>query len=223
MQTFFDGFKSISPSIPYILNGVWVALLIAIGGAVLGFFGGIILALCKIGRFGVISWLARAYTSVFRGTPMILQLSIAYFGIPQVFHLGDVSPTTCAILTFGLNSSAYMSEVIRSGINAVDKGQFEASEALGVSYWMAMKDIILPQAIRNILPAMMNEFITLTKDSALVSTIAVTDMMRRAQIVGAQYYEYFQPMFVILVVYYVIVMFLTYLGDRLERRMSRGD
>ncbi|WP_010631850.1 amino acid ABC transporter permease [Sporolactobacillus vineae] len=219
----FEGFKTIAPSIPYIINGVWVSLGIALGASLIGFVGGILLSLCKIGRVRVLSGLARAYTSIFRGTPLILQLAIAYFGIPQLFKMGDVSPLACAILTFGLNSAAYMSEIIRSGINAVDKGQFEAAKALGVSYWPAMKDIILPQAIKNILPAMMNEFITLTKDSAIVSTISVTDMMRRSQIVAANYYLYFPPMLVSFVMYYIIVLILTFVGGRIERRMRRSD
>ncbi|GGL52483.1 amino acid ABC transporter permease [Sporolactobacillus putidus] len=223
LNDLIGGFKTIAPSIPYIINGIWVSLGIALGASILGFVGGILLSLCKIGNIKVLNGLARAYTSVFRGTPLILQLAIAYFGIPQLFQMGDVNPFTCAVLTFGLNSAAYMSEIIRSGINAVDKGQFEASEALGISYWPAMKDIILPQAIKNILPAMMNEFITLTKDSAIVSTISVTDMMRRSQIVAAQYYLYFPPMLVSLVMYYVIVLILTYFGGRLERRMRRSD
>jgi polar amino acid transport system permease protein len=219
----FEGFKTIAPSIPYIINGVWVSLGIALGASIIGFLGGILLSLCKIGRIRVLSDLARAYTSIFRGTPLILQLAIAYFGIPQLFKMGDVNATTCAVLTFGLNSAAYMSEIIRSGINAVDKGQFEAAKALGVSYWPAMKDIILPQAIKNILPAMMNEFITLTKDSAIVSTISVTDMMRRSQIVAANYYLYFPPMLVSFVMYYIIVLILTFVGGRIERRMRRSD
>lgn len=223
MDTLITGFKQAAPSIPYIISGVWVSLGIALGAAILGFIGGILLSLCKIGNVKILSGFARAYTSVFRGTPLILQLAIAYYGIPQIFNMGDVNAFTCAILTFGLNSAAYMSEIIRSGINAVDKGQFEASEALGVPYRLTMKDIILPQAIKNILPAMMNEFITLTKDSALVSTITVTDMMRRSQIVAANIFNYFPPMLVSLVMYYLIVMALTYLGSRLEGRMRRSD
>ncbi|WKB36206.1 amino acid ABC transporter permease [Terrilactibacillus sp. S3-3] len=218
-----NGFVTIAPSIPYILNGVWATLGIALVASIIGFVGGVLLSLCKIGHIKVLAWVAQAYTSIFRGTPLILQLMIAYFGIPQLFNMGDVNPFTCAVITFGLNSAAYMSEIIRSGINAVDIGQFEASEALGITYWAMMKDIILPQAIKNILPAMMNEFITLTKESAIVSTISVTDMMRRAEIVAAHYYLYFPPLLISFFVYYFIVMVLTFLGQRLERRMSRSD
>ncbi|WP_028983153.1 amino acid ABC transporter permease [Sporolactobacillus terrae] len=223
MEHVITGFKTIAPSIPYIINGIWVTLGIALGAAIIGFVLGILLSLCKIGNIKLLSGIARAYTSIFRGTPLIMQLALAYFAIPQLIGLNDVNPTTCAIVTFGLNSGAYMSEIIRSGINAVDKGQFEAASALGVGYWPMMKDIILPQAIKNILPAMMNEFITLTKDSAIVSTIAVTDMMRRSQIVSAEYYMYFPPMFVAFIMYYIVVLILTAVGGRIERRLSRSD
>ncbi|EST12339.1 amino acid ABC transporter permease [Sporolactobacillus laevolacticus] len=223
MEQFISSFKAIAPSIPYIVNGIWVTLGIALGAAIIGFVLGTLLSLCKISNIKLLNGFARGYTSIFRGTPLIMQLALAYLAIPQLIGLNDVDPTTCAIITFGLNSGAYMSEIIRSGINAVDKGQFEAAGALGVGYWSMMKDIILPQAIKNILPAMMNEFITLTKDSAIVSTIAVTDMMRRSQIVSAQYYTYFPPMFVAFIMYYLVVLLLTFIGGRIERRLSRSD
>ncbi|MET1248714.1 amino acid ABC transporter permease [Sporolactobacillus sp. STCC-11] len=223
MEQLISGFKTIAPSIPYIVNGIWVTLGIALGAAIIGFVLGTLLSLCKISNIKLLNGFARGYTSIFRGTPLIMQLALAYLAIPQLIGLNDVDPTTCAIITFGLNSGAYMSEIIRSGINAVDKGQFEAAGALGVGYWSMMKDIILPQAIKNILPAMMNEFITLTKDSALVSTITVTDMMRRSQIVSAEYYMYFPPMIVAFIMYYLVVLLLTFIGGRIERRLSRSD
>lgn len=219
----FEGFKQIGPSIPYILNGIWVTLGIAFVAAVIGFLVGTLLSLCKIGRIKILNELARGYTSIFRGTPLIMQLALAYFAIPQLFGIDNVNPYIVAVITFGLNSGAYMSEIIRSGINAIDKGQFEAASALGIRYWPMMKDIILPQAVKNILPAMMNEFITLTKESAIVSTISVTDLMRRSQIVSAQYYMYFPPMFVAFILYYLMVMILTFFGGKLERRMKRSD
>ncbi|RYL94352.1 amino acid ABC transporter permease [Sporolactobacillus sp. THM7-4] len=223
MNGLINGFKAIAPSIPYIMNGIWVTLAIALVASIIGLVLGTLLSLCKIGRIKILNSFARGYTSVFRGTPLIMQLALAYFAIPQLLGINNVDPFTAAVLTFGLNSGAYMSEIIRSGINAVDKGQFEAASALGVRYWSMMKDIILPQAIKNILPAMMNEFISLTKESAIVSTISVTDLMRRSQIVSAQYYLYFPPMFVAFILYYIVVMVLTFLGGRLERRLSRSD
>ncbi len=167
-------------------------------------------------------WLADAYTSIFRGTPLVLQLLIIYFGLPQVLGI-TIDPYPAAVAAFSLNSAAYISEIIRAGINAIDKGQTEASMALGVPYSKMMKDIILPQAFKNILPALMNEFITLTKESAIVTVIGVQDIMRRAYQVGADTYNYFAPLIFAGLIYYVLVMVLTLLGKGIEGRMKRSD
>ncbi|RBW70628.1 amino acid ABC transporter permease [Bacillus taeanensis] len=219
MNLDFDQFV---PNIPYILSGILVTLQFVSVSALIGFFGGTLLALCKIGRIKVLVWLADAYTSIFRGTPLILQLSLIYFATPQLVGY-DITPFLAGVLAFGLNSTAYISEIIRAGIGAVDKGQQEAAEALGIPYRPMMKDIILPQALKNILPALMNEFITLTKESAIVSVIGVYDIMRRSQIVAAEKYKYFEPLLIAGVIYWVLVMVLTLLGKVIERRMSRSD
>ncbi len=147
----------------------------------------------KLVRLKFLDWLADVYTSIFRGTPLVLQLMLIYYGSPQVFGF-QIEPYTAAILSFGLNSGAYMSEIIRAGILAVDKGQQEAAMALGVPYGKMMWDIILPQALKNILPALMNEYTSLTKESAIVTTIGVMDIMRRAYQVGAENYSFFEPL-----------------------------
>ncbi|WP_203246524.1 amino acid ABC transporter permease [Sporosarcina beigongshangi] len=215
-------FTQIIPSIPYILQGIGVTLKIVGLAALIGFAIGILLALCKIGRIKTLTWFADIYTSVFRGTPLILQLLLIYYGTPQLFDI-KVSAYTAAVLAFGFNSGAYISEIIRAGILAVDRGQLEASKALGIPYKNMMKDIILPQALKNILPALMNEFITLTKESAIVTVIGVTDIMRRSYIVGGNTYRYFESLIFAGVIYYVMVMVLTLLGKAIERRMRRSD
>ncbi|MCP8617311.1 amino acid ABC transporter permease [Salirhabdus salicampi] len=215
-------FSQIVPSIPFILYGIWVTLKFVFVSALVGFILGTILALFKIGSFRTFRWFADAYTSVFRGTPLILQLMIIYFAVPQLTGY-NISAFLAGILAFGLNSGAYISEIIRAGIEAVDKGQLEASMALGVPYRSMMQDIILPQAMKNILPALMNEFITLTKESAIISTIGTLDIMRRAQIVGADTYRYFEPFLVAGLIYYIMVIGLTLLGKAVERRMKRSD
>ena len=189
---------------------------------ILGFILGTVLALFKIGSAKPLRWFADAYTSIFRGTPLILQLMIIYYSIPQLTGY-DISPFLSAILAFGLNSSAYISEIIRAGIQAVDKGQLEAAQALGVPYGAMMKDIILPQALKNILPALMNEFITLTKESAIVSTIGYLDLMRRAQVVGADLFRNFEPLLFVGVIYWCLVMGLTVIGRMVERRLKLSD
>ncbi|MYL58189.1 ABC transporter permease subunit, partial [Virgibacillus halodenitrificans] len=172
-------FSQIVPYIPFMLEGIWVTLKFVSASIVIGFIIGTLLALCKITKIPVLKVIADIYTSIFRGTPLILQLMIFYFAVPQLTGY-DIEPFSSAILAFGLNSAAYVSEIIRAGIMAVDKGQTEAAQALGVPYKSMMANIILPQAIKNILPALMNEFITLTKESAIVSVIGYLDIMRRA-------------------------------------------
>ncbi|WP_017755698.1 amino acid ABC transporter permease [Calidifontibacillus oryziterrae] len=218
----FIDFGPIVPSIPYILKGIWVTLGIVSISILFGFLLGVLLSLFKISRIRPLVWFGDAYTSIFRGTPLILQLMIIYYGLPQLIGF-QIPGFMAAVLAFGLNSGAYVSEIIRAGIEAIDKGQREAALALGVPYKLMMKDIILPQAIKNILPALMNEFISLTKESALVSVIGVTDIMRRSYIVGGDNYSFLPPMLIAGLIYYVMVMGLTLLGKAIERRMKRSD
>lgn len=215
-------FSQLVPYIPFMLEGVWVTLKFVSISILVGFILGTILALLKIADKQPFTWLADAYTSLFRGTPLILQLMILYYAVPQLTGY-DISAYVSAILAFGLNSAAYVSEIIRAGIIAVDKGQTEAAKALGVGYLPMMKDIILPQAMKNILPALMNEFITLTKESAIVSTIGYLDLMRRAEIVGADLYRNFEPLLFAGLIYWVMVYILTQIGKVVERRLSQSD
>lgn len=215
-------FTAVVPSIPYILKGIGVTLQIVVGATILGVALGVLLALCKIGKITILRLLADFYTSIFRGTPLVLQLMLIYYAIPQLFDI-QIDPMPAAILAFGLNSGAYISEIIRGGINAVDKGQQEASLALGIPYTKMMKDIILPQAMKNIMPALMNEFITLNKESAIVTVIGALDIMRRAVVVGGSNYHYLEALIVAGVIYYIMTLILTFLGKMLEKRMRRSD
>lgn len=215
-------FSQIVPYIPFILEGIGATLKFVSTSIVIGFILGTLLALCKVTKTPVLKPFANVYTSIFRGTPLILQLMIIYYAVPQLTGY-DISAFISAILAFGLNSAAYISEIIRGGIQAVDKGQTEAAEALGIPYRPMMANIILPQAFKNILPAMMNEFITLTKESALVSTIGYLDLMRRAQVVGSDLYRNFEPLLFAGLIYWVMVFVLTQVGRVLERRLRQSD
>lgn len=215
-------FGKILPNLPYILNGVWVTLSFTLVSAVIGFIWGTVLSIFKISNFKPLKWFADFYTSIFRGTPLILQLAIIYFSTPQLIGYA-IPPFQAGVITFSLNSAAYSSETIRGGIMAVDKGQREAAMTLGVGYTMMMWDIILPQAFKNILPSLVNESIALLKDSSLVSTVGALDLMRRGQVVAAEKFIYFEPLIFVGLVYYVMVMSLTWLAQRLERRMRRSD
>lgn len=215
-------FAKIAPSIPYIMEGILETLKFTAISAFLGFIWGTVLALFKISTNKFLLWFATAYTSIFRGTPLLLQIALVYYATPQLTGY-NISPLLAGVITFTLNSGAYISETIRAGILAVDKGQREAALSLGVPYKPMMSDIILPQALKNILPALVNESIALLKDSALVSTIGVADLLRRAQIVGAEKYIYFEPLLFAGVIYYLMVMSLTWGGYVLERRLQRSS
>lgn len=216
------GFGKIGPSIHFIIEGIRVTLLFTALSAFLGFIWGTILSLFKISTIKPLQWFGTAYTSIFRGTPLLLQIALVYYATPQITGY-DIPALLAGVITFTLNSGAYISETIRAGILAVDKGQREAALSLGVPYKPMMLDLILPQALKNILPALVNESIALLKDSALVSTIGVADLLRRAQIVGAEKYIYFEPLLFAGAVYYLMVMSLTWGGYALERKLQRSS
>ena len=216
-----SSFETAWASIPFIAEGIIVTLQFTLISAFFGFLWGIVLALFKISTIKPLNLFAKVYTSVFRGTPLLLQIALVYYATPQLTGY-NIPALLAGVITFTLNSGAYISETIRGGILAVDKGQREAALSLGVPYQPMMKDIILPQAVKNILPSLVNECIALLKDSSLVSTIGVVDVLRRAQIVGAEKYIYFEPLLVAGLIYYVLVMLLTWGGSKLERRLQRS-
>ncbi|AUM65993.1 amino acid ABC transporter permease [Brevibacillus sp. 7WMA2] len=214
-------FSVLTPHIPYMLEGMGITLQFTVLSVFFGFILGTILTLCKISNSKFLQVFAAFYTSIFRGTPLLVQLLLIYYAIPQLTDY-QIPALFAGVLAFSLNSAAYLSETMRAGILAVDKGQWEAAKALGVPYSRMMKDIIFPQAIRNILPAIMNEFITLLKDSSLVSVIGVAEILRRADVVKGQLYIYFEPLVFAGLQYYILVMILTLLSTWLERRLRRN-
>lgn len=215
-------FGKLRPYYGYILRGVYTTLLFTIVSALFGFVWGGILSLFKLSKIAPLRWFSTVYTSVFRGTPLLLQLFLIYYATPQLFHY-TIPALLAAGLAFGLNSAAYLSETIRGGILAVDKGQREAALALGIPYRTMMGSIILPQAVKTILPALVNECVALVKESSLVSVIGVADLMRRSNIVQANTFSAFEPLLVVGAIYYAIVLVLTSLARLLERRMRRSD
>lgn len=215
-------FSKIKENIPFILQGIGVTLGFTIVSAILGFTWGTILAIIKISTIKPLKWLADFYTSIFRGTPLLLQLVIVYFSTPQLIGYA-IPPFQAGVITFALNSAAYTSETIRGGIMGVDKGQREAAMTMGVPYPLMMWDIILPQAFKNILPALVNESIGLLKESSLVSTIGALDLTRRGQVVAAEKFIFFEPLMFVGLIYYIMVMGLTLVAQRFERRMRRSD
>jgi His/Glu/Gln/Arg/opine family amino acid ABC transporter permease subunit len=216
-------FSRVWGSIPFILQGIPVTLQYTGLSVLFGFMWGIILSLLKISEIKPLDYFAQVYTSLFRGIPLILILSLVYFATPQLTGF-QITALQAGVITFSLNSGAYVSETIRAGILSVDKGQKEAAMSLGIPYLLYMWDIIMPQALKNILPALVNESINVLKDTALISTLGnVQDILRSAQIVGAEKYVYFEPLMIAGAIYYVLVMTLTFGASALEKWMRRID
>lgn len=212
----------ITSFLPFIAEGIFVTLKYTVISIFFGSIWGVSLGLMKVSHLRFLEIFANIYTSIFRGTPLLVQLLFIYYASPQLINY-KMSAFQAGILTFSLNSGAYVSEIIRSGILSVDRGQFEAASSLGISYFSTMKDIILPQALRNVLPALINEMISLLKESSLVSIVGEMDLLRRANIVSAEKYIFFEPLLVVAVIYYLMVLTLSSLMNLVEKRLRRSD
>lgn len=215
----YDDLVAFLPHFYYIIQGIGVTLQYSIISVFFGMIIGTGLAICKTADNPFLKLFAVSYTSIFRGTPLLVQLTIIYFGLPGLLGI-KLNVFVSGIITFSLNSGAYVSEIIKAGINNVDKGQIEAAKALGIPPGLRMKDIILPQAIRKILPALVNEFINLIKESALISIIGGMDLMRRAQVVSAETYDYFIPMLTAAASYYLMVIVISSFAKILEKKLA---
>jgi len=186
-----------------------------VAGAILGS----LLAIGKMSRFKVLKFFISAFVEIMRGTPALLQLYIAYFIVPMIFSFADMTPFACVAVGLALNSAAYVTEIIRSGIGAVDKGQMEAARALGLTSKTAMMKIIMPQAIRNILPALGNEFVTIIKETSLASTFFVGELMTTYAVIKGITFNVIPTLMDIGVVYFVLTFTLSKLLGMAERRM----
>ncbi len=215
----YDELVAFLPQIFFILQGVFITLKYSVTAVCLGLVIGTLLAICKIVDIKILRIFSHSYTSVFRGTPLLIQLTIIYFGLPGLIGV-KLSIFSAGIIAFSFNSGAYVSEIIRAGIAAVDKGQVEAAKALGIPPILRMKDIVLPQAFRKILPALVNELINLIKESALISIIGEMDLMRRAQIVSAETFTFFTPMLTVAAAYYILVLIISSFAMALEKRLT---
>lgn len=215
----YDELVALLPQIYFILQGIFITLKYSVTAVCFGLVIGTLLAICKIIDIKILRIFAHSYTSVFRGTPLLIQLTIIYFGLPGLLGI-KLSIFSAGILAFSFNSGAYVSEIIRAGIAAVDQGQIEAAKALGIPPILRMKDIVLPQAFRKILPALVNELINLIKESALISIIGEMDLMRRAQIVSAETFTFFTPMLTAAAAYYILVLIISSFAMALEKRLA---
>jgi polar amino acid transport system permease protein len=213
MEKAFSNFLSIGA-------GLGITLQLLGGGIIIGIVVGSLFTILRCSNCSkVCTFLIDRIVSIVRGTPLLLQLALIYFSIPGIFGI-KLSAISAGIVAFGINSSAYISEILRAGVESLPKGQFEAAQALGIPRFYTWKDVIMPQVIANILPAMINEVIALLKETALIATIGGMDVMRSSQIIAAEQYEYFEPLCMAGAYYYLLVISIERIGKKIESRRS---
>lgn len=209
----------------YIVEGLKTTLIVTLFAVIIGIILGFLVAIVrstyeKTGKLKFVNLLCNIYLTVIRGTPVVVQLLIIYFVIFGSFNINKVF---VAVLAFGINSGAYVAEIIRGGILSIDNGQFEAGRSLGFTYTQTMIHIILPQAFKNVLPALANEFIVLLKETSVAGYIALQDLTKGGDIIRSQTYDPFLPLIVVAIIYLVLVMVFTYLVKCLERRLRNSE
>ena len=201
------------------IDATVTTLKVSLIALLIGLLLGIVICLAKISTIKVLNVLATIYVEVIRNTPILVQIMIIYFALPEVGI--SFTPFMSAIIALSINSGAYVSEIFRSGILAIDKGQMEAGRSLGLSYFQTMKFIILPQALKNSLPALGNEFISLVKESSIVYFVGVADIMFAANTVKNATYETFGPYLIAAAIYFIITSVLSFLVKRLEIKLAK--
>ena len=218
----------------YFVKGLGTTLTVTVFALVIGVIIGVLVAIIRSahdqqpeGKKGlllkILNGICKVYLTVIRGTPMMVQLLIMWFVVWASARSTDSNMMKCAILAFGINSGAYVAEIFRSGIMSIDKGQMEAGRSVGLTYAATMRYIIIPQAFKNVLPALGNELITLVKETSVVTVIGLRDLTKGAMIVQSKTYQALIPYFAIAAIYLVIVMFLTWVMGKMERRLRQSD
>jgi polar amino acid transport system permease protein len=205
----------------FFINGVKFTIFLAFFTVLIGFVLGILLALMRLSNKKILNIISAAYVEFIRGTPILVQLYIVFYGLP---HIGITLPDSIAgIIALSVNSAAYIAEIVRAGIQAVDKGQMEAARSLGMPHSMGMRFIIIPQAVKNILPALGNEFITVIKESSIASIIGIHELMYNADTVRGNIFRPFEPLIVAAIMYFILTFSLSKLVGVFERRMKNSD
>ena len=218
----------------YFVKGLGTTLTVTVFALVIGVIIGVLVAIIRSAHdqqperkkgllLKILNGICKVYLTVIRGTPMMVQLLIMWFVVWASARSTDSNMMKCAILAFGINSGAYVAEIFRSGIMSIDKGQMEAGRSVGLTYASTMRYIIIPQAFKNVLPALGNELITLVKETSVVTVIGLRDLTKGAMIVQSKTYQALIPYFAIAAIYLVIVMFLTWVMGKLERRLRQSD
>lgn len=216
MSSFFE---YVGQCMPQLTMGLKLTLQMTILSLMLAVIVGMITCLFSISKVKPLNWISAIYLSLIRGTPLMVQAFFIYFGITGALDI-RITSFSAAILVLCLNAGAYLSEIFRSGIAAVNKGQMEAARSLGLPYGVAMRKIILPQAIRIVIPSVLNQFIITLKDTSILSVIGCGELMRQGQLIVARNYESFKTYAIIAVMYYVVVVVLTKIFQLIERRLA---
>ncbi len=205
------------------LNGLGTTLLLALISVAVGCIIGAIIAIMRLSKSKVLRGIAAVYTEVIRDTPLLLQLYFFYFLLPDLLPALKLSKFACIAIALIFNSGAYMSEIFRSGIQSIDRGQTEAARSLGLSAQQTMMRIVLPQAFKNVLPAMCNEFVAITKETSLASTFYVGDLMTQYQTISGKTYLVLEPLMIIGVIYFVVTFTMSKFIALLEKKLKEGD
>jgi His/Glu/Gln/Arg/opine family amino acid ABC transporter permease subunit len=208
------------PRYMYWINGIKFSLGVTLLAALIGIAIGILIAMCKLSKSKFVRFLASLYTDLIRGTPVLIQILFIYL---VVFASSDLPKLVIGAIAFGINSGAYVSEIIRAGIQGLDNGQMEAARSLGMPYTMAMRHIIIPQAIRNILPTLVNEFIVLLKETSVIGYIAGNDILKASNTIISQTYAPVEPLITSAAIYLVLTSIFTFIMRKIERRLRAGD
>ena len=215
-------------NILYLAKGALLSIGIAALSLLFGLILGTLGATGKRSKHALPRDIANVYVTIIRGTPLLLQILIIFSVIPSMYtaitgKILRIDPLLIGVLAMSINSGAYQTELIRSGVNAVDKGQWEACETLGLSNWKTLKLVILPQAFKRIVPPLISEFITLIKDSSLISCIGAVELLKGAQIIGAQYFDVMSPYMLAAIFYIVMTCVVSMIGMKVEKRLSVSD
>lgn len=215
-------------NILYLAKGALLSIGIAALSLLFGLILGTLGATGKRSKHALPRDIANVYVTIIRGTPLLLQILIIFSVIPSMYtaitgKILRIDPLLIGVLAMSINSGAYQTELIRSGVNAVDKGQWEACETLGLSNWKTLKLVILPQAFKCIVPPLISEFITLIKDSSLISCIGAVELLKGAQIIGAQYFDVMSPYMLAAIFYLVMTCVVSMIGMKVEKRLSVSD
>lgn len=212
----FD-FGLIEKAFPLLLLGAAVTIEITVVSVAVGFIIGLVVGVARISQIKILRIIAAIYADCIRGTPLLVQIFLIYFALPMVTG-HRIEPFFAAVMACGINSGAYVSEIFRAGIQSIDPGQMEAGRSLGLSWWQTMLYVILPQAVKNILPPLGNEFIAMLKDSSLVSVIGFEELTRRGQLIIAQTYGSFEIWLTVAALYLAMTLAISRLVAYLERR-----